>query len=179
VSTWLGVGASCTETLLQEDFNDGIAQGFGNEVGSWKVVDGRYTTAIETFLFSTVSESMRCNDYGLEADFISAKDGGFLVRAQDHNKGIALIARPTRNDIYWAEICWAPGKGRSWEARHEVEKLGHKPGEDLHLKVEVRGDEFKAYVNGELKTIFRSTEFPKLKNPQWITNVGILPYCFL
>lgn len=161
--TVLSVGGSCTETLFQEDFNDGVAQDFGNEVGSWKVVDGRYTATTGKFRFSTVTDLTSCDDYNIEADFINAKDGGFLVRAQDQNKGIALIVRPTRNDIYWTEVSWATGKKRCWGARYEVKTLGHKSGEDLHLKVEVRGDEFKAYVNGELKTIFRSAEFPKLK----------------
>lgn len=68
--------------------------------------------ASSIYLISTVSETMSCNDYSLEADFINAKDGGFIVRAQDHSKGIALIVRPTHNDIYWAEICWAVGKER-------------------------------------------------------------------
>ena len=159
----LGLSGSCAETLSQEDFNDGVAQGFGNEVGSWKVVDGRYTATTGRFRFSTVTDLVSCDDYSIEADFINAKDGGFIVRAQDENKGIALIVRPTRNDIYWGEVSWATGEKRGWGARYEVKTLGHKSGEDLHLKVEVRGDEFKAYVNGELKTIFRSTEFPKIK----------------
>ena len=70
---------------------------------------------------------------------------------------------PAPRRLYWAEICWAREKGRGWGARHEVRTLGHEPGEDLHLKVEIRGDEFKAYVNGQIKTIFRSREFPKPK----------------
>jgi len=41
--------------------------------------------------------------------------------------------------------------------------LGHKPGEDLHLKVEIRGDEFKVYANNEIKTILKSPKFPKPK----------------
>ena len=168
VWTGVGISASCTQILFQEDFNDGIAQGFGNEVGNWRVVDGRYTATTGIFRFSMVSESISCDDYSLEADFINAKDGGFLVRAQDGSKGIALIFRPTHNDIYWTEICWAKGKGRGWGARHEVKPLGHKPGEDLHVKVEVRGDDFKAYVNGEIKTIFRSTEFPKPKTALYL-----------
>ncbi len=161
--TCVGISASYTETLFQEDFNDGIAQGFGNEAGSWAVVDGRYTATTGVFRFSTVAESIGCDDYSVEADFINAKDGGFIVRAEDRNNGIGLIVRPTHNDIYWAEICWATGKGRGWGARHEVRILGHGPAEDLHLKVEIRGDEFKAYVNGELKTIFTSAEFPEPK----------------
>ncbi len=161
--TVLGISGSCTETLFQEDFNDGVAQGFGNEVGSWKVVGSRYSATTGRFRFSTVIDLVTYNDYSVEADFMNAKDGGFLVRAQEENKGIALIVRPTRNDIYWTEVSWERGKKRGWGARYEVKPLGHKPGEDLHLKVEVRGDEFKAYVNGKLKTIFRSAEFPKPK----------------
>jgi len=156
---WASV--SSAEILLQEDFNDGIAQGFGNEVGNWKVVNGKYTATTGVFRFSTIG-NLSCNDYSLEADFINAKDGGFLIRAKDHNNGIALIVRPVFNDIYCVEICWAIGR-KSWGAKHKVRILGHKPGEDLHVKVEARGDEFKAYVNGELKTTFKSTKFPEQK----------------
>ena len=160
---WIGAGASYSEIILQEDFNDGIAQGFGNEAGDWRIVNGRYTATRGRFRFSTVSESISSSDYCLEADFINASDGGLMLRAQDEERGIVLIVRPTDNDIYWAEVYWATGKGRGWVARHEISALGHKPGEDLHIRVTVRGDEFKAYVNGQLKTILRSTQFPKPK----------------
>ena len=71
-----------------------------------------------------------------------------------------MVVRPSRNDIYWAEVCWTEGKTRAWGARYEVRALGHKPGQDLQVKVEVIGDEFKAYVNGEIKTVLESAEFP-------------------
>lgn len=132
-------------------------------MGSWKIVDGRYTATRGRFRFSTLNESMSSSDYCLEADFINAHDGGLILRAQDEERGIALIVRPTHNDIYWAELSWTIGKGRGWGARHQINTLGHKPGEDLHLKVVLEGDEFKTYVNGQLKTTFRSAEFPKPK----------------
>ena len=160
---WISADASCSEIILQEGFNDGIAQGFGNEVGDWEIVDGRYTATRGRFRFSTVSDSMSSSDYYLEADFINANDGGLILRAQDEERGIALIVRPTDNDIYWAEVWWTTDKGRGWGARHQIKTLGHKPGEDLHIKVVVRGNQFKAYVNGQLKTILRSEQFPKLK----------------
>ncbi len=148
--------------LLQEDFEDGIAQGFGNEIGDWKVIDGKYTARRGRFRFSTICD-LDGADYSLEADFIKAKDGGFLIRAQNDDNGIVLVVRPSRNDIYWTEVCWTEGKTGGWRARYEVRALGHKPGEDLHVKVEVIGDEFKAYVNGEIKTVFKSAEFPEPK----------------
>lgn len=150
------------QILLEEDFNDGMAQGFGNEVGTWKVIDGKYTATTGIFRFSSLCDFGQV-DYNLEADFINAKDGGFVVRARDNNNGIALIIRPSHNDIYWTEICWAEGKGRGWGNRYEIRKLNHTPGENLHIRIEVRGSEFKAYVNEEVKTIFKSIEFTRPK----------------
>ncbi len=157
-----GVSTPFSEILLQEDFEDGIAQGFGNEIGDWKVIDGKYTATRGIFRFSTICD-LDWTDYSLEADFIKAKDGGLLIRAQDDDNGIVLVVRPSGNDIYWTEVCWTEGRTRGWGARHEERTLGHKPGQDLHIKVEVRGGEFKAYVNGEIKTVFKSAEFPEPK----------------
>jgi hypothetical protein len=157
-----GVNTLFSEILLQEDFDDGIAQGFGNEIGDWKVIDGKYTATRGVSRFSTICD-LDWTDYSLEADFIKAKDGGFLIRAQNDDNGIVLVVRPSHNDIYWAEVCWTEGKTRGWGARYEVRALGHKPGQNLYVKVEVIGDEFKAYVNGEIKTVFKSAEFPEPK----------------
>ncbi len=156
------VSTPFSEILLQEDFDDGIAQGFGNEIGDWKVIDGKYTATRGIFRFSTICD-LDWTDYSLEADFIKAKDGGFLIRAKNDDNGIVLVVRPSRNDIYWAEVCWTEGKTRDWGARYEVRALGYKSGQDLHVKVEAIGNEFKAYVNGEIKTVFKSAEFSEPK----------------
>jgi hypothetical protein len=98
-------------------------------------------------------------DYFIDADFFNAQDGGLLVRAQDQDNCIALIVRPSSN-----EIDWNVRKGGSWGASGlEVATLGHEPGEELHVKVEVAGSEFKAYVNGVLKTTLENTEYPNGK----------------
>ena len=146
-----------TEILLKEDFNDGIAQGFGDESGNWKVADGRYAATTGIFRFSTAGD-LRWKDYSLEADFVNARDGGFLLRAQDQDNAIALIVRPTFDDIYWHIR-----EEGSWGVRYESKTLGHKPGENLRVKVEVRGNELRAYINGKLKTTLRWEGFPEGK----------------
>ncbi len=157
-----GVDTPSSEIVLQEDFEDGIAQGFGNEMGDWKVIDGKYTATRGTFRFSTIC-NLHSVAYSLEADFVKAEDGGFLIRTQNDDNGILLVVRPSDNDIYWAEVSLAKGKTRGWGTRFEVSELGHESGQNLHVKVEVVGDEFKAYVNGEIKTVFKSTEFTEPK----------------
>ncbi len=155
-----------TDILLEEDFDDGIAQGFGDEVGSWRVVDGRYTATTEIHRFSTFGDP-RWKDYILEADFINARDGGLLARAQDHNNAVALMVRPTWNVIYWQ----IREEGR-WGAWYEPKNLDHTPGEDLHVKVEVRGDELEAYVNGTLKTSLSWKGFPEGKIALYLSHEG-------
>ncbi len=157
-----GANVSFSEILLREDFDDGIAQGFGNEIGGWEVIDGKYTATRGIFRFSSICD-VDWTDYSLEADFIKAKDGGFLIGTKDNDNGIVLVVRPSDNDIYWTEVSLTKGKTRGWGARYEVRVLGYEPGQDLHIKVEVRGGEFKAYVNGEIKTVFESAEFPEAK----------------
>ncbi|RCV64712.1 Concanavalin A-like lectin [Methanophagales archaeon] len=144
--------------LFEADFDDGNATGFGNEVGDWEVQflddqnDGKYTATARTYRFSMAGDT-KWQDYVIGADLSNAQDGGLLVRAQDKDNGIALIVRPTTNDIYWH----ARKDGR-WGADLAKETLGHEAGEDLHVKVAVSGREFKAYINGEQKTTLNTAE---------------------
>ena len=147
-----------SEVLLSEDFNDGYAQEFGNEIGNWEVrfVDGNnglYTATNGVFRFS-LAGNQHWEDYTLEADFLNAQDGGLLIRASDRDNGVALIIRPTNNDIYWHIR-----KGGNWGEVLGKSSLGHESGEDLNVKIEAEGSEFRAYINGELKTSLTTTEF--------------------
>ena len=63
---------SPSEILWHEDFNDGVAQGFGNEVGSRKVVDGRYTATTGRLRYSTAGD-LSWKDYSLDGDFHQCK----------------------------------------------------------------------------------------------------------
>jgi hypothetical protein len=149
--------------LFEANFDDGYAPGFGNEVGDWEVhllypYTGKYTATTDTYRFSMAGDT-NWQDYVIDADFFNALDGGLLVRAQDQDNCIALIVRPASN-----EIGWNVRKGGSWGATGlEVATLGHEPGKELHVKVEVAGSEFKAYVNGVLKTTLNTTEHPNGK----------------
>jgi len=156
VSPALGANSYQAQTiLLQENFDDGVAQGFGNESGNWKVIDGKYTATAGTFRFSTAGD-LGWQDYTIDADFINAEDGGLLIRAQDQNNSISLIIRPNNNDIGWNIR-----KGGNWGSGLNTVILGHKTGESLKVRIEVSGSDFKGYINGELKTTLQSTEFPK------------------
>ena len=73
------IGYQVQATLLQENFDDGAAQNFGNESGNWKVIDGKYTATTDTSRFSTVGDSS-WQDYVIEADYSNAQDVQALHR---------------------------------------------------------------------------------------------------
>jgi hypothetical protein len=153
-------------TLLQENFDDGVAQGFGNEAGGWKVIDGKYTATTGQFRFSTAGD-LSWQDYVIEADYTNAQDGGLLVRVQDFNNCISLVIRPNYNDVSWnirKNGAWGPGLG--------TVPLGYKAGSNMHVKIEVSGSDFQAYINGELKTTLKTADFPKGKIGVYLFSPG-------
>jgi hypothetical protein len=153
-------------TLLQENFDDGVAQGFGNEAGGWKVIDGKYTATTGQFRFSTAGD-LSWQDYVIEADYTNAQDGGLLVRVQDFNNCISLVIRPNYNDVGFnirKNGIWGPGLG--------TVPLGHKAGSNIHVKIEVSGGDIQAYINGELKTTLKTADFPKGKIGVYLFSPG-------
>ncbi|MBN1273933.1 MAG: hypothetical protein JXB26_16840 [Candidatus Aminicenantes bacterium] len=143
--------------IFEENFDDGTAPDFGNEAGEWFIEDGLYKALKGSYRFSTVGNP-DWKDYSIEADFINSKDGGILCRAQDHNNCVVLVIRPSHNDIYWKLR-----KNRGWGAEFGKEILGHQPGENLHVKVDVQGNKFMAFINGEIKTVMENPGFPSGK----------------
>jgi hypothetical protein len=156
--------------LLEEDFDDGNAQEFGNEVGDWEVRflddqnDGKYTATTGDKRFS-MAGNLTWQDYVIEANFSNAQDGGLLVRVQDKDNGIILVVRPEHNETYWHVI-----ENGSWGTALAKVTLGHEVGEELHVKVVVSGSEFEGYINGELKTTLNYSEFTSGKIGLYLFN---------
>ena len=145
--------------LLKEDFDDGYAQEFGNEVGDWEVRflddqnNGKYTATTGAKRFS-MAGNLTWQDYVIEANFSNAQYGGLLVRAQDKDNGILLVVRPEHNETYWHVL-----ENGSWGTTLAKVTLGPEVGDELHVKVAVSGSEFEGYINGELKTTLNTSEF--------------------
>ena len=99
-------------TLFEEDFDDGTAEGFGNEFGECRVVNGKYAPALPISI-SAVTPDGKLNTrhssfgmpdwkyYSVEADFIDAYNGGLIIRGQNsfEEGGIVLSIVPG-DDIY-------------------------------------------------------------------------------
>jgi hypothetical protein len=154
------------EILFQEDFNDGSADGFGNEAGRWIV--GRADEEEKIYYPSDPvpkNEHKICvssfgnpewQDYSVEADFLNAVSGGIVIRARnDWNVPGILVHFITGSEGNpgFISLSESFGSGQFGECPLEVKK-----GQNMHVKVDAirkggtrGGDLFKVYVDGELK----------------------------
>ena len=152
---------SASSVLLREDFDDGLAQLFGNESGHWVVAHGAYTATSRGSESFSLAGSPDWTDYRLEADLINVTDVALIVRAQGTANYICLAIRPTSCD--WRIRTVGPtGQPQTSGAINSVPIPAHDT-KTIRVAVEVRGDEFFGYVNGELKTTMKSTLFPRGK----------------
>jgi hypothetical protein len=148
--------ASCTissNILFEENFNDGAAQEFGNETWNWTVFNDKYTSAPNQVGYSTAGNTAWTN-YTAEADFLNGKEGGLLVRCLDTNNYVAFIVRPG------VSVSWQTRKNGVLSSETNTTAIVPVAGNKLHIMVDVKGNDFKAYVNGVLKISLTTAQFP-------------------
>ncbi|GAJ04283.1 unnamed protein product, partial [marine sediment metagenome] len=147
-----------------DDFSDGIDDGWGHEFGDWVVLNGEYTATGEPGppMSSILGRSF--DDLVFDGDLRITKKGAAQlgIRVQDLSStgvsnvgnGILLVIFPGGGSIYWHVIVDGVGEPQN------VRPLGMRVSVEhpLHVRLEVVGDTYNAYVNGKLKnTLVDST----------------------
>jgi len=129
-------------------------------------------------------------DYDLEVDFKNSYDGGILVRGIMGYYGISGplfkwapgILNPynqifyDEGDTYWRIA--SPGTEGGWGHDTEVHSVPHKQrGSDVHLKIEVRGNTFTPYVDGQAYPSFVDSDdvFGDEDEDRWICLSHVMP----
>ena len=137
-----------------DDFEDGDDFGWGHEIGSWIVSNGEYTATGKSGLAGSSVGSISWTDYIFEGDLrITQKGAAHLglrvhevgVSSNDLPNGIVLVIFPSGNSIYWHVR-------ENWIGDPQgIKNLDVSVNRPIHVKVEIAGDTYKAYVNGILK----------------------------
>ncbi len=153
-----GVGnESNGDTVFEffDDFEDGDDVGWGHEIGSWIVNNGEYTATGKSGVAVSSVGSISWTDYIFEGDLrITQKGAAHLelkvpeVGAGSKNvpdNGIHLVIFPAGNSIYWHVIENGIGYPQG------MKTLDVSVNRPIHVKVEIAGDTYKAYVNEILK----------------------------
>jgi len=149
------------EILFSENFDSGIAQGFRSLEGDWQVINGMYTSnpkPPEYYATCSIVGQLNWSDYRVEADFINSNNGAILVRTQDINNWVSFCVSPMENGAYWQ----TRKNGNVSDVINDV-FISNSPNSNLHLAVEVTGDWYYGYINGELITLMELADFPNGK----------------
>ncbi len=138
--------------IFSDDFEGGASPDWGNELGDWQSVGGTYfaqSPGSDPPAYTSVSTLPDLVDFAVEFDIVGVNDGGVFLRSRrcenGQVEGVLLIVggyNGSYDGIYWhAWTCSGPG-----------DVLGLTPvtslqGTNAHIRVEVEGDNYRAYVN--------------------------------
>ena len=161
--------------LFFDDFDAGPKQDWEVISGEWGMAGGKYTmTNISSGSGTGVSVvgDTEWRDYTVEADVSSlfrpswnaSKDSvaAILVRMQDDGRGVGLM-------IDEQFVDWEILEGGSWTVVSGTRVDGYGEAGD-HVKVEVIGNVYAAYVDGKMITSFSDDRFPSGKVGLWLNS---------
>ena len=125
----------------------------GDEYGSWSFADGVYDAALPSPrppAYSSIT-GQDLTDFIVEVDVHALRDGGLFLRSQDLDNSVVLVTGGkggSHDGLYWH----VRRNGEYGEILNEV-YIPELRGQDVSLKVEVTGDTYSAYINGETTPI--------------------------
>jgi hypothetical protein len=140
-------------SLFFDDFISGPRPEWGNEVGDWFVNNGSYfaanpSEADEPHTYTSITSLPSLTDFSIDMDVLNLRTGGVWLRSQDNKNGVTLIMGGGHggfSGLYWHIFSETLPDG-STPPLNEIEIPGLL-GSDAHIRVEVSGDAYKAFVN--------------------------------
>lgn len=158
VFIWFFSSASFATTIFTDNFDSGASPLWGDEQGGWNDSDGVYRSTSGSFAYSSLPTIL--SDFTIELDINSVWDGGVFLRSEYNGglfNGISLITGGQGGGgrgVYWHE--WINGV--------HTPILNHSgtlfsSGNNIDLRIDVKGNTYSAYVNGVLATTLTSSLF--------------------
>jgi len=157
LTVFFWAGSSQAAVLFFDDFEAGVKPDWGNERGSWYASGGVYNAASPASLppaYSSVTTLPGLTDFNVELDIINFWDGGVFLRSSYNPStgwanGVALIVLGDyRRQVYWHVV-----NGTTWGGTIGAASLPSGLGPNVHVRVEVAGDTYSAYLNDALTPI--------------------------
>ncbi len=140
------------QVIFADDFYSGASPLWGNEVGAWSDAGGVYSATLPGAAPNAFSSlPFTLTDYSMDVDVVNVGTGGIWSRsaaAPGTTTGITgvllAIGGSVPTGLYWHIDLDGNSYGQI------LAPVGglFNPGDDVHLRVEVQGDTYAAYVNG-------------------------------
>jgi len=130
------------ELPFLDNFDNGPRPEWRPISGNWRMVNGRYTATAyaHKWAYSIVGDP-NWQDYVIETDYLipGNDEAAILVRVSDASRlGLAFVV-----DAGGSWSCWRIWQDGEWSNL----AIGEAPGASGHIRIEVRGSTFTAYVN--------------------------------
>jgi hypothetical protein len=142
------------KVLFFDDFNDGAADGWTQNLGTWNVSDGKYVAQVPGIVETGIStvDSLSLTDSVIEVKIRFTDDVGYIAQ---------IIFRYTDNEHYYTfglsnEYDIATLTKYSPSAAEYGENIAHSGGEGSYpaqknteytLRVEIKGNTFRCFIN--------------------------------
>ena len=148
------------------DAGQNPAAWWNDERGGWTVTDGVYAAAAPS-LSPAAYNSFRLpqKDFAIEFDVVGASSGGVWLRSElgsPEPRGVLLAFHDVYAPAGAADLYWTRWYGWGYQPPEGLALGAFDVGEDIHLRVEVRGDSYAAYLNDSPTptTQFTTPDFP-------------------
>jgi hypothetical protein len=138
-------------TLFFDNFNAGADPAWSNALGNWSASGGVYNAQSPSNVpptYSLVTTLPALQNFALDVDIQTLQDGGVWLRTDNTTQnGVLLVTGGyggSLDGLYWHTI----QNGGYSGALNVVSGLGIRLQPSTHLRVEVIGDTYSAYLNG-------------------------------
>jgi hypothetical protein len=182
----IGTLAHAGAPLFSDDFTKGPSSLWRNEVGDWAVANGVYSATVPgNFPNAHSSLPYVFGSRLIDVDINDVADGGIWVRSSPAPgtpigvKGVVLVTGGGVNGgsgLYWHIV----PDGQSYGSVIAAAPGLWTPGvSDVHVRVNVVGDTYTAYVNGRFASSITTDLFPAGcvalydRSSQTFDNVGV------
>lgn len=140
------------QIIFADDFNSGASPLWGNEVGAWSAAGSVYSATVPGAAPNAFSSlPFTLTDSSIDVDVVDVGTGGIWLRsaaAPGTTTGITgvvlAIGGSTPTGLYWHIDL----DGNSYGSILSPATGLFNPGDNVHIRVEVVGDTYAAYVNG-------------------------------
>jgi hypothetical protein len=149
---FLAISPCQAAIVFSDNFNAGASAAWGNERGSWRAADGVYDAGApdnSPLTYSSVTTLSGLTDFEVDVDVNDLDDGGIWLRS-DYNggniNGVLLVtggSTGNNNGLYWHVV----QNGSAGGILGSVGLAGAQ-GSDVHLHIEVIGNSYSVFVNG-------------------------------
>ncbi|MFO0829424.1 MAG: hypothetical protein U0572_14900 [Phycisphaerales bacterium] len=166
--------SATAQVTFSDNFDAGASPLWGNESGSWIVADGRYSAELPSNWPNAYSSlPFVLANCAIDVDIAAVNDGGIWLRSAPAPgtpigvTGVLLVTGANGFSFYWHIV----PDGSSYGSSYEIVWGLFPPGSDIHVRVEVVGDAYSVYLNGETTpaSTLTTSQFP-------VGRVGLYDY---